>query len=432
MKLQHPVSLKEPRNAAVAAKVDADGARESLARAAAAFFRHPSRQLTMIGVGGCGGRTTVAFMLRHILETAGIKSGLITPVSQEADGRVLPVTFSTDETQLHSMLSRMVHANCSVCVMETEADVLAKRRSIGVDFDIAIFSNFQLEPELGAVEQSQQRLSETYSGFLAKSGTAVINIDGPSPEQVEAAGQYELVLSYGMGEAATIRARIIALRSHSTQMEIETPEGSFICRMPLIGRQNVYNALAAVGACVRLDIPCEIIRDALESMPQVRGRMERLNWQRPFQVVIDRASTPESLAHVMKLLREITPGRILLGIGCPDTTNLTHREEIGRVAAEHADLTVITSDNPRLESPVRIASHVVRGFARVGCGNFRVEVDRRMAVHDLVEMARPGDVVLIAGKGHETTQEIDDAVIPTDDRESALEMAEWIDSLRCN
>ena len=432
MKFEHSTSLKNTRKAVESAKVNAADAREALARAASAFFRHPSKRLTMIGVGGCGGRTTVAFIVRHILQSAGIKSGLITPVRQEADGRILPVTFSTDETQLHSMLARMVHTDCSVCVMETDSEVLAKRRSVGVDFDIAIFSNFQFEPDLANPETSQRRLPDQYRGFLAKTGTAVINIDGPSGDQTEAAEQYELILSYGMGEAAKIRAKIIALRSHCTQMEVDTPEGSFLCKMPLIGRQNVYNVLAAVGACVRLEVPCDVIQHALESMPQVQGRMERLQWNQSFQFVIDHSSKPGTLRRTLRLLREITPGRILLGIGCPDQTDLTHREAIGGIAAEHADLTMITADNPRMESPVRIASQIIRGFARAGKSNFRVEIDRRLAVHGLVEMARPGDVILMAGKGHETHQEIDDAMVPMDDRESAHEMADWITSLKCN
>jgi UDP-N-acetylmuramoyl-L-alanyl-D-glutamate--2,6-diaminopimelate ligase len=257
-----------------------------------------------------------------------------------------------------------------------------------------------------------------------KPGAAIVNIDDAFGERLTRETNAEVQLTYGINGPAKLRATSIQLGIDETRLRVETPEKSFNCRLPLIGRHNVYNALAAVGAGLALKLEVPAIQSALNGMQAVPGRLERIAMKQPFGVYVDYAHTDDALQNVLTTLRELTKGRVLLAFGCGGNRDAGKRPKMGKVAAELADYTVITSDNPRKESAAAIAAQIEEGFLAVRKDGHRVELDRQRAIEELIGMAQPGDVVLIAGKGHETYQEFEDTVVPFDDRVHAQEALE--------
>lgn len=414
-----------------AAKIKVPDAREALARAAAAFYQHPSTKLKMIGVTGTNGKTTVAFMIKHLLETAGIKTGLIGTIRYEIGERVIPAHRTTPEAlEIQQMLAHMVRADCEACVMEVSSHALDLKRVHSIDFDVAIFTNLtQDHLDYHGTMENYFRAKEklfTALGQGKKSGTAVINIDDAYGVRLTSSVPVEVQLTYGLSEAATLRANRIKLGKDSTIMTIESPEHHFSVRMPLIGRHNIYNALAAVGAGLAMKLGVPALRTALNTIEPVPGRLENVAPGNRFAVFVDYAHTDDALRNVLHTLREITPGRLLLTFGCGGNRDPGKRSKMGRVAAELANFTILTSDNPRKEDPAGIAAQIEQGYRSVREDGYRVQLDRRRAIDDIIRMAEPGDVVLIAGKGHETYQEFEDTVVPFDDRVYARETLETV------
>jgi UDP-N-acetylmuramoyl-L-alanyl-D-glutamate--2,6-diaminopimelate ligase len=221
-----------------------------------------------------------------------------------------------------------------------------------------------------------------------------------------------------------VRATKIHLGADLTSFTVEAKEKTFTCKLPLIGRHNIYNALAATGAGFALGLDVKKIQSALANMAPVPGRLESVSCGQPFAVFVDYAHTDDALHNVLTTLREVTKGRVLLLFGCGGSRDTGKRAKMGRVAAEHADFTLITSDNPRKEQPEKIAAQIEEGFRSVKQGDYAVELDRARAIQEILAMARPGDTVLLAGKGHETYQEFEDTVVPFDDRVHAREALE--------
>ncbi len=264
----------------------------------------------------------------------------------------------------------------------------------------------------------------TALGQGRKKGAAVINIDDAYGARLAGESKLEVTLTYGVKEPARLRATQLELSKTVSRFVVETPERKFAVRLPLIGRHNIYNALAAIGAGMAMNIPLPTLQAALNSLSPVPGRLQRINAGQPFGVYVDYAHTDDALKNVLGTLRELTTGRLLLLFGCGGSRDTGKRAKMGKVAAELADLTVITSDNPRKESPEKIAAQIEEGYRSVRTENYTVELDRRRAIHQLLAQATPGDTVLIAGKGHETYQEFEDTVVPFDDRLHAREALE--------
>ena len=409
-----------------ATKVKVADARAALAQAAAVYYQHPSAKLKVIGVTGTNGKTTVAFMVKEILEAAGIKTGLLGTIRYEIGERVIPAQRTTPEAlEIQQMMAQMLRAGCGACVMEVSSHALDQKRVCGIDFDLGIFTNLTQDhlDYHGTMADYYTAKKKLFSllGASAKPGGAVINIDDAFGERLARETRAEVQLTYGLGEAATLRATQIQLGRDATRLKIETPEQKFSCQLPLIGRHNVYNALAAVGAALVLKVPVTAIKSALSELRPVPGRLENIAAGQPFGVYVDYAHTDDALRNVLHTLREITSGRLLLAFGCGGSRDTGKRAKMGRVAADLADLTLITSDNPRKESPAEIAAEIAAGFCSVRPEGCRIELDRRRAIDELIRQAQPGDLVLIAGKGHETYQEFEDTVVPFDDRIYARE-----------
>lgn len=404
-------------------------AREAMACAARSFYAHPSSRLKVIGVTGTNGKTTVAFMVKAILEAAGWKSGLIGTVRYEMGDRIIPAQRTTPESlEVQQLLAQMLRADCQCCVMEVSSHALDQKRVLGVEFDVAIFTNLTRDhlDYHGTMENyylaKRKLFARQQAG--AKRGASVINIDDAYGVRLAGEQGLEIQLTYGLGETARLRATKIELSSEGSRFVVETPDRRFAVRLPLIGRHNIYNALAAIGAGLALDVDVVKIQAALNNLPAVPGRLEAVRCGQPFNVFVDYAHTDDALKNVLTTLRETTKGRILLAFGCGGSRDTGKRAKMGRLAAELADQVVITSDNPRREDPARIAAAIEEGYRAARKDGYVIELDRRRAITLIMGMAGPGDTVLLAGKGHETYQEFEDTVVPFDDRVHAHEALE--------
>jgi UDP-N-acetylmuramoyl-L-alanyl-D-glutamate--2,6-diaminopimelate ligase len=418
-----------------ATKIKVADVREALARASVSYYQNPSSKLKIVGVTGTNGKTTVSFMVKAILEASGIKSGLIGTVRYEIGDRIIPAQRTTPESlEVQQMMAQMLRADCQACVMEVSSHALEQKRVFGVEFDVAIFTNLTRDhlDYHGTMESyfvAKRKLFSTLAEGTKKAA-AVINIDDTFGARLAGQTKVEVEITYGLNKAAKLRAVQIQMAKDGSRFVIETPERKFACRLPLIGRHNIYNALAAVGAGLALKIDVLTLQAALNAMRPVPGRLETIPLGQPFGVYVDYAHTDDALKNVLNTLREITQGRLLLAFGCGGSRDTGKRAKMGKVAAELADFTLITSDNPRKEAPEKIARQIEQGYRSTRAEGYSVELDRRRAIQQIIGKAESGDTVLIAGKGHETYQEFEDTVVPFDDRLHAQETLEGLGFLK--
>src|SRR6266540_762873 len=414
-----------------ATRIRVPDVREAMACVARSYYEHPSAKLKVLGVTGTNGKTTVAFMIRTILEAAGMSTGLIGTVRYEIGDRIIPAARTTPESlEVQQMMSQMLKANCEACVMEVSSHALDQKRVLGVEFDVAIFTNLTRDhlDYHGTMENYFAAKQKLFTALErgAKKAAAVINIDDAFGARLAGTTKVEVELNFGLRQSARLRATRIEIGADGSRFIVEAPERKFALRLPLLGRHNIYNALAAVGACLALKVDVVKIQAALNKMAAVPGRLERVDCGQPFGVLVDYAHTDDALRNVLTTLRELTKGRLLLAFGCGGNRDAGKRARMGRVAAELADFTLITSDNPRKEDPGKIAAQIEEGFLAVRAEACAIELDRRRAIQQIIGKAEPGDIVLIAGKGHETYQEFDDTVVPFDDRVHAQEALETV------
>ena len=413
-----------------ATKIKVPDVREALARSASAFYGNPSAGLKVIGVTGTNGKTTVSFMVKSMLEGAGIKTGLLGTVQYEIGDRVIPAQRTTPESlEVQQMMSQMAKAGCQACVMEVSSHALEQKRVLGVEFDIAIFTNLTRDhlDYHGTMERYFSAKEKLFAGLARgrKKSAAVINIDDSFGARLSGKHKVDFEYTYGF-RPARLHATQLQMSKDGSRFMVETPERKFPVRLPLIGRHNVYNALAAIGAGMALDVHLLKIQAALNAMKPVPGRLESIAAGQSFGVYVDYAHTDDALKNVLQTLREVTQGRVLVAFGCGGNRDSGKRAKMGRIAAEMADYTCITSDNPRKESPEKIATQIEEGFRAVKQQDYTVELDRKRAIQHIISMAATGDSVLIAGKGHEAYQEFEDTVVPFDDRLHAREALEGV------
>ncbi len=403
--------------------------RVALADLAFTFFKKPALRLKMAGVTGTNGKTTTTFLLKHICEAAGLRSGLIGTVRYEIGERVLPATRTTPESlDLQELLAQIAGAGCKAAIMEVSSHALAQERTRGLEWDVAIFTN--LTQDHLDFHQTMENYFEAKARLFTglknqpnkKQTTAVINIDDRYGEQLVSRVRDESpVITYGMSARADYRASNYRAEFGGTSFQLDARGKIYLVRVPLIGRFNVSNAMAALAAASPLGVN---LRDAVLSLakaPQVPGRLEAVPAKRQFQVFVDYAHTDDALLSVLKTLRELAPNRLIVVFGAGGDRDKQKRPLMGRVADQNADYSIITSDNPRKEDPLAIIADVKKGFRS---GNFETVPDRTEAISRAIALAQPRDIVLIAGKGHETYQEFADHTIPFDDRLMALRALE--------
>ncbi len=401
-------------------------ARAAMALLAARFYNQPSDHLRIVGITGTNGKTTVSFLVKHLL---GERTGLLGTVRYEVGDRQIPAQRTTPEAlELQQLLSQMVRAGCSGCAIEVSSHALEQHRVLGIVFDVGVFTNLTQDhlDYHGTMESyfaAKQKLFEMLR-LGGKSGLAVVNVDDTYGARLAKTFPGNRLLTYGLGANAMLRATNLKLDHGETHVMVEYESQRLACRLPFIGRHNVYNALAALGSGLALQLDLKHLVAALETAPPVPGRLEPIRLGQPFEVFVDYAHTDDALKQVLTTLREITPGRLLLLFGCGGNRDAGKRSKMGEVAAALADFTLITTDNPRAESPAAIAAQVERGYLTKRADGCRIEIERARAIDELIRLAQPGDTVLLAGKGHETYQEFENTVVPFDDHLCARETLE--------
>jgi len=385
------------------------------------FFGQPSRSLTLVGITGTNGKTSTSWMLRSILEAAGHSTGLLGTVQYLAGRRCIPARNTTPSPiEINNMLAEMVQAGQKHAVMEVSSHALVQKRTVGLAFDGAVFTNLTDKEHLdyhktfAAYRDAKCLLFEA----LPETSFAAINIEDPSAgficQRTSAS-----VITYGVCREADVRAIITASTMAGTHFELYTPAGMTEIEASFFGRYNVSNATAAATAALGMGIGIDAIKQGLEEYEGTPGRLEVIDCGQDFSVLVDYAHSADALANVMATLREVAPARVIAVFGCGGDRDRSKRPEMGRIAAKYADYFVLTADNSRTERTQDIIAQIEAGTG--GCDHYDVEPDRTAAIRLAVGQAQPGDVVLIAGKGHETYQVTGNTSVPYDDRRQAQE-----------
>lgn len=396
-----------------------DDTRIALALAAAEFYGRPSEQLDIIGITGTNGKTTTTYLLDSILRQAGMTTGLIgtveTRVASESRGSGRTTPESAD---VQVLLAEMVDSGVDAVSMEVSSHAIDLHRVDGMRFAVGAFTNLT-QDHLDFHHTIEEYFSVKKRLFTELDcESRVINIDDPFGLGI--ASEIGASLTVGRSRDAHVRATDEVLSAKGARFTLRTPAGDSEVNLPLAGAYNVSNALVAAGCAMSLGIDLATIVDGLEAAPQVPGRLERIECSQGFSVVVDYAHTPDSLEKAIAAVRDVTPGAVAVVFGCGGDRDPDKRPLMGRAAAS-ADTVYVTSDNPRSEDPVGIILQIEDGLRSTGT-KYRVVVDRRAAIEMAIRAARPGDTVLVAGKGHEDYQIFAERTIHFDDREVAREV----------
>lgn len=400
-------------------------ARRVLARVSQRFFKFPDRSLDLVGITGTNGKTTVAALAKHLLSTDHQRVGLIGTVNYDLGARVVPSYRTTPEAlDLFGMLAQMRDAGCRQAVMEVSSHGIDQHRVLGMQFGVAVFTNLTQDhlDYHGSLDAYFAVKARLFRGETAPAPRAVaINLDDPHGRRLAAEVPAGMKLvTFGETPDAMIRAENVRLSFKSATLTLVWPEGRAEIESPLIGRYNVSNLLAAFAACYALGRDPQIIATRLKSFAGVSGRMERIDVGQPFNVLVDYAHTDDALRNALGMLKAITPGRLFVVFGCGGNRDRSKRALMTAAVQEFADGAWATADNPRNEPLLQIFSDMKPGVADAAKITF-VE-DRRRAISLALDAAREGDCLLIAGKGHETFQELADTVVPFDDRQVVREL----------
>ncbi|MEZ5304045.1 MAG: UDP-N-acetylmuramoyl-L-alanyl-D-glutamate--2,6-diaminopimelate ligase [Verrucomicrobiales bacterium] len=402
-------------------------ARKALADAAAVFYGHPSKALKVAGVTGTNGKTTVGFLIQHLFEAALQPCGLLGTVRYDLGGeKPAKADRTTPEScDIQAMLAEMRANELRAAAMEVSSHGLPQHRVRGVQFDAAVFTNLTQDHldyhgGMDAYFDAKALLFEQLADQVArgeKKPVGVINSDDAYGKKLLKRFDGRLpMLRYGMGMGADFQAGKPRYDFHGTQFPLEAKGRQFLVRLPLIGAFNVYNALAALVAANAMGLN---LREAIQNLgraPQVPGRLESVSGNRPFKVFVDYAHTPDALVNVLNALRALNPERLITVFGCGGNRDRAKRPLMGRAADSLSDFCLLTSDNPRKEDPQTILDDTAKGMRS---GRFKAILDRREAIEVAIGLAQPGDIILIAGKGHEDYQEFADGRVPFDDRRVA-------------
>ena len=391
-----------------------ENTRAALADLSAAFYRYPARKLKLAAVTG------TTFLTKHICEAAGLRCGLIGTVRYEIGERVLPAIRTTPESlDLVELLAQIRDAGCRAAAMEVSSHALAQDRTRGLEWNVAVFTNLTQDhldfhgTMMSYFDAKAKLFTQLGAQQKKRKPMAVVNIDDRYGEQLlDKIDKNVAVITYGRGARADFRASNPRVEFSGTSYQLEAGGKSYLVRVPLIGRFNVLNSVAALAAANALGIS---LRDAVLSIgksSQIPGRLELVPAKRQFQVFVDYAHTPDALRNVLRTLRELEPHRLIAVFGCGGDRDRQKRPMMGDIVDQYADYAIITSDNPRTEDPNAILAEIEKGFRS---SRYEKIVDRTEAIGRAVALAQPRDMVLIAGKGHENYQEFADYTVPFDD-----------------
>ena len=417
---EHPVDV--PAGTAV---VLVEDTRYALALISAAYFGYPAKKLKVIGITGTKGKTTTTFMIRSILEHAGISTGLIGTIEVIIGDKHIPAHNTTPESyEVQEYFAQMVAAGCKLAVMEVSSQGLKLHRTAGIRFDIGIFTN--LAPDhIGENEHASfEEYMECKSRLFRQCDIGIVNADDEHCSDI-LKGHTCKVETYGFSEKADLRASDLKLVNRPGFLGVDYHVSgllNFDVEIDMPGRFSVYNSLVAIAVCRHFDIPKEDMLAALEVV-QTKGRIEKVKVSDDFTLMIDYAHNAMSLESLLTTLKEYNPKRLVCLFGCGGNRSKLRRYEMGEVSGNLADLTVITSDNPRFEEPQAIIDDIKTGIAKTS-GKYVEIIDRKEAIRYVIENGRPGDVIVLAGKGHEDYQEICGVKHPMDERVLIAEVLE--------
>lgn len=398
--------------------------RKTMAVIAKNFYQNPSKELDLIGITGTNGKTSTTYMIKSILEVSNKKTNLIGTIANYIAGEEIEADRTTPESiDLQRMFRKMVDYNIDACVMEVSSHSLELQRVMGSEFKIGVFTN--LTPEhLDFHESIDKYLNAKKKLFYQTSLCNIINIDDKGGRKIleEISKLSTPILTYGLKKYADIFAQNIEMSMKHISFDLITPKYTEKIIVNIPGKFTVYNALAAIAVSYGLGIDIKYIKEGLSNIKGVAGRMESIDEFSNFAVIVDYAHTPDALENLIKSAREFTQNRLITVFGCGGDRDPKKREIMGKISGEYSDLTIITSDNPRSEDPMKIIKMIEKGIKSTNA-NYFIEENRREAIALALRNAQKGDVVLIAGKGHETYQIVGDEIFEFDDKKVALEIA---------
>ena len=388
-------------------KVVVPDSRKALAIMSANYFNHPSKKLKFIGITGTNGKTTTSHLVKAILEAGGEKVGLVGTIEYKIGEQIIPATHTTPESlELNELFASMVENNCTSVSMEVSSHALDQSRVYGLDFDVAVFTNLtQDHLDYHVTMENYFEAKKILFTYLKPSSYAVINHDDQWGLQLLGAIDAKKI-SYGINSTADIFTKKIQLSINGTTFIVSNGQEECTVSTSLIGTFNVYNVLAAYATGIALGLSQEQILTGIKNLKNVRGRFERITSPAGWTAIVDYAHTPDALENCLKTIHDVLPkenhGRVITVFGAGGDRDKTKRPMMGCIAGDYSDLVIVTSDNPRTEVPETIIDDVMRGITRHA--SVLREVDRHIAIERAIKCAQRGDVVLIAGKGHEDYQ----------------------------
>ena len=401
--------------------------RRALARISANFYHRPAEKLRITGITGTNGKTTTSYLLESILHAAGRTSALLGTVEYHVAGKVLPAPHTTPEAlDIERLFSEALRAGASEAVMEVSSHALEQQRVYGIPFDVAVFTN--LTRDHLDYHQTMDRYFDSKATLFRGCGTdpprvAILNVEDEYGAKLAKSSKSELRITYGIA-SGDFSAEHVEMGRNGTRFDIVMPGDKVPIWSPLVGRVNVYNILAAAAAAFARQCSAQAIEKGMAALERVPGRFERVDCGQGFYVVVDYAHTDDALRNLTALARSLVGnerGRVITVFGCGGDRDRTKRPLMGEAAGRGSDFVVVTSDNPRSEDPLAIINDVLPGLQRAN-SRYTLEPDRRKAIALAIDEARPGDIVLIAGKGHEKVQVTREGAAPFDDVEVAREV----------
>ena len=411
-----------------------DDARKALAKSAAIIHRNPSKELDLVGITGTNGKTTTTYLILALAEASGRKSAMLTTVEYRIGDETQPAVRTTPEaSDTQRFLREAVEKKCDMAVMETSSQAIHLRRCDWLQFKVAVFTNLTRDHldyhhTMENYFDAKKELFDGRLGFAPES--SVINIDDEwgikLANDLRSKGQK--IVTFSQNTQADLTAKDIDVSLISgTSFVLTTPEGERNITSPLVGRPHVYNILSATAVALELGYRLDDICEGLKTCVGAPGRFERVPHEGDFAIVVDYAHSDDALLNTLKTARDLTNGRIITVFGCGGDRDKTKRKPMGEIAGQHSDLAIISSDNPRTEDPISIIEEIETGLKETDCP-YLINSDRREAIYQAISKAKTNDVIIIAGKGHETYQIIGADKFHFDDREAALEAIQRLEN----
>lgn len=395
--------------------------RKALAVLSNNFFGNPSSKLRLIGVTGTNGKTTTTYLLEKIFLENGEKTGLLGTIEYRIGRKSYPAEKTTPESlDLQKVLAKMVREKVKTVIMEVSSHALDLKRIDGCNFQALVFTNLSRDHlDYHGDLEAYFRAKARFFTDQFNQGVSFINLDDSYGRRLRKILKNRKVLTYGLRPEAEFRARGVKVNSHNLDFKLAWKDAELPLSSPLKGIFNIHNVLAAASVAFFFEVPPSLIKKGIAKVKRIPGRFEYVNQGQDFQVVVDYAHTPDGLEKVLKAARESGPRQIITLFGCGGDRDKTKRPLMGKVAAQLSDYLIITSDNPRSESPEKIIGEIIKGIGGEFKEKWEIVVDRQEAISKGIKRAKKGDLVLIAGKGHERSQVFSDKVVPFNDFEVA-------------